>query len=312
MAYSVKQTSQLLVKIQSSRVIEKTSPRFSARTMMGASRTIHPRLELLYSADTPEPFKMSRGNNWYIADLDPEGEFAAAGTEINAWDACHRLIRSGIGIDGATVQFAEPDFEQQWLPDSADDALGFGGVRSGPPKQQDWRYNTHPDNNWFRDAQHSQLNAARDAVSALGIGDQVRIAHLDTGFDPDHRTVPVNLDRNLQKNFVEKNRPDDATDTTSGLISNPGHGTATLAILAGAEWSDSGDGAAPVGGAPQAHVVPIRVANSVILFKNSAIARALDYVISLSTNPATRIDVVTMSMGGVASKSLGGGDQPCI
>ncbi|HXL99099.1 MAG TPA: S8 family serine peptidase, partial [Rhizomicrobium sp.] len=125
-----------------------------------------------------------------------------------------------------------------------------------------------------------------------------RVAHLDTGYS-DHQTTPQFLNRNLQKNFVDKDRPDDATDIAWGALSNPGHGTGTLGILAG---KAIGAGA-PLGCAPNAEVVPVRVANSVVLFYNSAIARAFDYVHQLSQDPKTRVDIITMSMGGLASQA---------
>ena len=55
-----------------------------------------------------------------------------------------------------------------------------------------------------------------------------------------------------------------------------------------------------MGGAPFLDVIPIRVANSVVLFRNSAIAKAFDYVHSLFSDKAKRAHVITMSMGGLA------------
>jgi hypothetical protein len=99
----------------------------------------------------------------------------------------------------------------------------------------------------------------------------VRIAHLDTGYDPSHGTVPENTSK-TQRNFVDAAFPEDATDrTTSGILTNVGHGTGTLSILAGKAIAGSNPVPA-VGIATRAGVVPIRVANSVVLFENSAIA----------------------------------------
>jgi subtilisin family serine protease len=163
-----------------------------------------------------------------------------------------------------------------------------------------WRNAKYDCNHPHPSSSHSQLEAARSAVGEPA--DRVRIAHLDTGYDPNHESKPLfvltKTPKNLQKNFVDANRPDDATDHTSGVFTNLGHGTGTLGILAGAKV----DGA-PLGGAPFDDVIPIRVANSVVLFENSAIAKALDYVHSLFANQATRAHVVTMSMGGLASQA---------
>src|SRR5258708_4664356 len=39
-----------------------------------------------------------------------------AGAEVNAWDLCPHLVRSGFGVAGLpAAQFAEPDLEQQWI-----------------------------------------------------------------------------------------------------------------------------------------------------------------------------------------------------
>jgi subtilisin family serine protease len=62
----------------------------------------------------------------------------------------------------------------------------------------------------------------------------VRVAHLDTGYDPHHATRPLHLAANLQKNFVDPDRPNDASDDSSGNFNKLGHGTGTLSILAGA------------------------------------------------------------------------------
>ena len=72
----------------------------------------------------------------------------------------------------------------------------------------------------------------------------------------------------------------------------------TLSILAGAlfDGSSFSDPSGIVGGAPFASVIPIRVANSVVLFTNSAIAQAISYAIDQNA------DVLSMSMGGVPSQ----------
>ena len=148
---------------------------------------------------------------------------------------------------------------------------------------------------WFRDEAHSQLQLAREELGQPA--SRVRIAHFDTGYDPNHITKPQFLRTDLQRNFEDGN-PNDARDTSDGAFNNLGHGAGTLGILAGATV----DGA-PLGGAAFLDVIPVRVANSVVLFQNSSIAKAFDYVHSLANNPNTQVHVITMSMGGLASKA---------
>jgi hypothetical protein len=218
-------------------------------------------------------------------------------TDVNAWDLCHRLQGNGMGIAGAAQpEFAEPDFQQAWLS-ATPSQHAFAAVQScNDVVQQKRKFPTEPDNFWFRDDRHSQLEAARSIIGSPSMEDMVRIAHLDTGYDPNHSTKPKNLLENLAKNYVDGDHPDDAHDYTSGLFANLGHGSGTLSILAGNIFQGK-----LLGGAAELGVIPIRVANSVILFYNSAIAQALDYVHSLYADPRRRAHVVTMSMGGLAS-----------
>jgi hypothetical protein len=151
---------------------------------------------------------------------------------------------------------------------------------------------------WFHDINHSQFDDAVAAIGGPNAASKVRIAHFDTGYDPNHRTLPKRLRNDLARNFVDDGNPNDATDTTEGPLTNLGHGTGTLSILAGA-----GTGTQLLGGAPFAEIVPIRVANRVVLFSNSAIAQAFDYVHALNATAAKRVDIITMSMGGLASQA---------
>jgi len=246
--------------------------------------------------DAADGLGIAGGGSWHIASVDPSLGIAG---DLNAWDLCHKAMTGGIGVAGTKVTFAEPDFEQRW-PVGDDKALvdrTLGLSVRGDPPDSDLPFD--PDNYfWFRDSDHSQLEAARDAVGKPAAADRVRIAHFDTGYDPNHTTLPRHLDRRNQANFVEGNGKGSAVDETEGFFTNLGHGTGTLGILAG-----SGFEGRDLGGAPNATVVPVRVANSVVLFLNSAIARAMDYVYGLCQTKKTRIHVVTMSMGGLASQA---------
>jgi hypothetical protein len=236
--------------------------------------------------------RAARASQWHLLRATDDDE------EVNAWEICHRLVgHGGMGV-AARAEFAEPDLEQRWVYGS-EPQHAMAMVKS-------CEHEEGPDGNlpfvaghpfWFRDAQHSQLEAARTAIGQPSAG-RVRIAHFDTGYDPEHATLPKFLLKNLQKNFVDDKHPDDATDRTQGLFNNLGHGTGTLSLLAGA----GANGAAALGGAAFLDVIPVRVADSVVLFKNSSIARAFDYVHGLLDQKIS-VHVITMSMGGLASRA---------
>jgi hypothetical protein len=220
-------------------------------------------------------------------------------TEVNVWDLCHGMVAgefAAAGLQG--VEFAEPDLVQPWrfMDPAQEAALAASACVAAPQNPQ---FPTEKDPLWHLNKGHSDLAGVAELMPASG---RVRIAHLDTGYDPGHETLPAGLRRDLQRNFVEADYPNDASDRTDAealSLTNPGHGTGTLGLLAGG----NAQGLGVIGGAPFAEVVPIRVANSVVLFRNSAIAQALDYVHGLCRDPATRIDVVSMSMGGLPSQA---------
>ena len=281
---AITRNPRLLVKVPAAPA--KASFNFSGKPLnVGFERlftSIRPASARLGAAAAPE---------WHI--MTPN----EAAAEVNVWDLCHHITREGFGVAGmAAAQFAEPDLEQQWVTGTAVQhamAVSRSCEKAADP---DGRLPNGTGDFWFRDPSHSQLEAARSAVGQPE--DRVRIAHCDTGYDPKNETLPQFLRKDLQKNFVDDGSRDDATDHTSGVLTNLGHGTGTLSILAGAKV----DGV-PLGGAPYLDVIPIRVANSVVLFQNSAIARAFDYVHGLFGDNTKRAHVITMSMGGLASQA---------
>jgi len=199
---------------------------------------------------------------------------------------------------GQEIEFVEPDLIQRW-PTAPSGTRAPFALRTGDPHEQDGtNFPSLKDNYWFRDDTHGQFNAISSKLDDPGSGKRIRIAHLDTGYDPKHHSVPKFLSTSEERNFVEKDRPNDASDRSNGPFNTLSHGTGTLSILAGAPVS----GGTGFGCAPHAEVVPIRVANNVVLFRNSAIAQALDYVHGLCRE-GKPIHVVTMSMGGLPSQA---------
>ncbi|MBO0950616.1 S8/S53 family peptidase [Fibrella forsythiae] len=248
-----------------------------------------------------------------VSLLSSEGLTNESLSVTTAWDKAHQAIQQP-GID-----FAEPDKDNYYVFDNpAYDAELFSLESADAAEEvcrQDNDYDTNwpfPKQNelpskqiWHLDAEFAQLKVARDQVQP-DKDHIVRIAHLDTGYDPTHDTFPDTLVRHdLERNFIEGELGDNAADRHSnGFGQMPGHGTGTLCILAGkriklddCNFDDS------IGLASHVEIVPIRIAKSVVLFRTRAFVQALEYVISLYDDTTTRCHIVTMSMGGLASQA---------
>src|SRR5208337_4445185 len=225
--------------------------------------------------------------------------------DLHPWDEAHAALtrHESLGLESAPV-YAEPDFVQAFPYQGPDDqgleSFGSAGacVLSGP---DDFWPPAIPRPTfpfaWHLGDNFSGLQAARDRVGDP-TGKRVRIAILDTGYDPEHISLPEHLMTALQWNFVDDNN--DARDPNRHFpTNNPGHGTATLALLAGGKVHPAAFPGfdAYLGGAPHAEVVPVRIADSVIHFGTYAIAQGIEYAI------AKGCDVVSISMGGVPARS---------
>ncbi len=277
------------------RILVKAAPGLSGKSfafgVAGAPVTFE---RLFNSIDSGGPFGAAADETWYALNLPEDGG------EQNAWEACHSLLRGGFGIAGMQApSFAEPDIEQRWITGSPSQG-GQSLAQSCDTRDAQSGDFPRDDGNplWFRDFDHSQFDDAIKAIGGADIASKVRIAHFDTGYDPGHHALPKRLRTDLAKDFVESPPTNDAEDTSSGLFTNLGHGTGTIGLLAGQPAS----GLPALGGAPFAEVVPVRVANRVVLFSNSSIAKAFDYVHELNEK-GTRVDIITMSMGGLASQA---------
>jgi hypothetical protein len=117
-------------------------------------------------------------------------------------------------------------------------------------------------------------------------------------------STPRNLLPDHGYNFYENN-----TNTVdpyiAGLLDQPGHGTATLALLAG-NTVDIEYQAGPIyngdfGGAPDASVVPVRIGPSVIHIYTADLAQGLDY--ALAPRGGGMCDAVSLSHGGLPSNA---------
>lgn len=231
------------------------------------------------------------------------GRFVAPprpGAGEHPWDEAHRLLRDPVLFEFADGPvYAEPDLVQEFpherLTDRDPESFSAPPCAEKPPDGY-WPIGA-PAIGWHLDADHSGLKAARDKAGDPS-GRRVRIGLLDTGYDPGHETIPLHLRSDMGRNFAGGD-PNDATDPGRHFPWNqPGHGTATGALLAGRRVSVPASGFNDfLGGAPHAEVVPIRIADSVVHFKTSSMAVGIDYAVD------SGCDVVSISMGGIPSRA---------
>jgi subtilisin family serine protease len=239
-----------------------------------------------------EPLGIGGEPAWYLAELPDAQEFP--------WDSAHARVADQLGIAESDVLFVEPDLVHDVFPDDGDPAAAAPGFAVGdncaPVGQDKEHKKAFTDRSgWHLEDGFSELGKARDSV--LFADRRTRIAHFDTGYFATQITVPRNLRHDLERNFVDSGNPGNAADPDNKrfLFDNSGHGTGTISILAGQKWAKSNG--LPMGGAPDADIVPLRIADSVVLLRTSAFATALDYAVDIGC------DLGTMSMGGLPSRA---------
>jgi hypothetical protein len=221
------------------------------------------------------------------------------GHSEHPWDEAHRALRERSDADTESLAvYAEPDllqaFPHERPIDLTPDSFSAPPCAERAPDPY-WPLGA-PDIGWHLDADHSGLKAARDTVGDPA-GRRIRIGLLDTGYDPGHETLPKHFRPDLGRNFVDGD-PNDTTDPGRySPLNQPGHGTATAALLAGRSVQLSGGFNDFLGGAPHAEVVPIRIADSVVHFRTSSMADGINYAVE------TECDVVSISMGGVPTRA---------
>jgi subtilisin family serine protease len=273
--------------MQSNRVLVKLRPSSALRA--AESRV---NLRPLYESGPFQTagFGLDAEAQWFLADLPDGGQ--------TPWDLAHARVADQLGVADSDVVFAEPDLVHTIYPDpNASQASGLLAV--GDQCRVTDQENTNgeaigPGIAWHLGDGFSQLAKARAAVNFTE--PRTRVAHVDTGYYAAHISLPRNINKALQRNFVGKDgTPTSAEDPDNKalLIDNSGHGTGTLSILAGNTIADLGQ--IDMGGAPDADVVPLRIADSVVLLHTSSFARALGYAVD------NQCDVLSMSMGGLPS-----------
>jgi subtilisin family serine protease len=246
---------------------------------------------------------LARQPDWFLHTPASDAQLGE-----HPWDAAHavaRQFKSAALAEEEAEPYVEPDLlHQHYVPMSY--------VVEGPvapagawPAQKglDPLYPPGGNDNFIL---QWHLDRARfPAAWDISTGTEVRIAHLDTGYYPGHCSTPRNMLRKQGWNYVEDNV--DTTDPGDHL--NPGHGTATLALLAGKEvdlqYTAAGSSTnhtykGVIGGAPDAKIVPVRIGGvfgSVVQIYSSNMAKGLHHALGTSVRPPC--DVVSLSHGGL-------------
>jgi subtilisin family serine protease len=266
-------------------------------------------LQLLIRGLPPAASLGIAGNKFDVRPMGAKWSVASAGSaalsDAEAWDIAHEASI-------AHSAFVEPDLAHltPWPAEPAT-ILGARPGEQGEYEEQLDQFPKGPGFAWHLGDNYSQLASARKKIEALGKKRAgVRIGILDVGFDFAHKAIPrgAQMLANLQRNFVGDGRDEnDASDAyIEGFLKNPGHGTGTLSILAGPELTGMlrpEQNGIVLGANPFAEIIPCRIATSVVLLKTSAFVDAVRYLLAPQGDPALRADVLSMSMGGVASSA---------
>ncbi|MDN0077697.1 S8/S53 family peptidase [Crenobacter sp. SG2303] len=236
-------------------------------------------------------------------------------TSDHPWDAAHHQVLSGGAV------YAEPNCYQTRFTDEQLQKIATQGAgqkeflfsnatKDEPHEPSKWGPQKGVDDN-FSPVWYLDRAGFPDAHQNGFTGNGVRIAHLDTGCDPSHKSAPRNLATNEGHNFYDPNNPTNIIDTNHEWF-DPGHGTGTIAILAGnkmdldpkEKWGYGASFSGVVGCAPDATVVPVvigGIGGSVIHLGDSSMTQGMLY--AAGGNGRKPCDVVTISHGGYPLKS---------
>jgi len=224
----------------------------------------------------------------------------------SAWEIVHEIAEK-IDQNGLSIE-AEPleayNFPvQDGLQPTKEAGKEVGYLPYWPPAGIE----KEPVPGWHLDDQHSQLAAARDhvwaEVKAGRLENKLLIGHIDTGYFPEHPAFHdnPNIRRDLARSFVrgELRTNLDAEDYPYEGTEMQGHGSGTMGIITGWQLSEGPyKNIGYVGAAPFVSVVPIRIAENVVIWNTDAFCDGLEYAMSVGC------EVISMSMGGKPSRRM--------
>ncbi|WP_027377313.1 S8 family peptidase [Kaistella palustris] len=229
------------------------------------------------------------------------------GEEKNPWDAAHDFVDKKQNETGK-IQFAEPD-----LPNKMYSAQDPDSVKSFKTSQfeifnedeylKNWPKPGEMEDRfvWHLTDKFSGFKKANAKLLEKIPNPWIKVAHIDTGYQPGHPALPKNLNVEKGRSFIKGEEGKPAVDKASGTsLEQDGHGTATMTLLAGntvkkTDTADNYEGF--VGAAPFVELIPLRISETVALIQTSAFVDALEYAVSEGC------EVVSMSMAGAPSKA---------
>ncbi|WP_207515706.1 S8 family serine peptidase [Longitalea luteola] len=228
-----------------------------------------------------------------------------------AWDSAYKEY---FELKAAHPQvFVEPDIKSKYLKETPlSKSAGDNNYMSGWPKPPATL--GIDEFIWHLDDNHSQLKAAAERVrEKLKLThelnnvphDMIRIAHIDTGYIPTHPATPKYIMADAGTSFVNGEADNKGTDVPRNRIKpleQDGHGSATLAILAG-NYIQKADSYAAYegffGAIPFARIVPIRICDTVYnSFNANDVASGIEYALEMGC------EVITMSMAGYPTRRV--------
>lgn len=225
----------------------------------------------------------------------------------SAWEVIHaiaeKIDQNGLPIEAEPLEAYNFPVEDE-LPPAKEAGKEVGYLPYWPPGSVT---KAEPAAGWHLDEEHSQMATARDLlweeIKAKRLDNKVLIGHLDTGYFPEHPAFydNPNIRRDLARSFVrgELRTNLDAEDYPTENNGLQGHGSGTMGIIAGWQLSEGPyANIGYVGAVPFAGIVPIRIADNVIIWNTDAFCDGLEYAMSIGC------EVISMSMGGKPSRRM--------